>query len=136
MSSRVNAVAVTTVRTQFEELIPLWDKRVEEEGYGSRSEYFFSAGLFDLTCRRKHKMTPWLLKQPLDVQEKHVRTIINDFDKPKEIAGWIDHRIEAAAKEEHLATLERNRELEERVRVLERELADLKERMLSGPDEG
>ncbi len=78
-------------------LIPLMRKRQKEERYHSLSDYIAGLGTFCAYCRREHKLTGPLFREPQWVIDKVMDQLVKDFDTlpPEERpGGWFEERIE------------------------------------------
>jgi hypothetical protein len=80
------------------ELTPLMKRRMEDEHYPSMSNYLLGLILFDIYCRRKHKLTAPLFSEPPWVREKVVSQIIEDFKNGVRTGraaeeGWFEKRL-------------------------------------------
>lgn len=110
-------------------------QRMVELKFSSSSAYFLSLLVFDLYARRPHLLTGSIQSDSPETRDAFFEGIARDFDdlqsKPP---GWFEHRLEELARQqsaEILARLEEekwqlhadNRELKDRVRELEQELA-------------
>ena len=114
---------LATVRTVYPELTPLFRIRQEEEGYGSLGDYFHWTGYYDLMLRRPHRISAYVAHLAPARQEEAVRMVIENFDSPKKPGSFFEWRLQNAAQEEHWRLHAENRELRDRVRDLEQELA-------------
>lgn len=63
------------------ELKPMFKTRSKEERL-SDSAYARSCIFFDILCRRPHKVTGPLMREPQWIQDAVVAEIVKDYDKP------------------------------------------------------
>lgn len=84
------------------DLWPLIERRIDEEKYHSISDYFIGLAIFDAFCRRKHKLTGELLREPQKVIDKVIEQLVRDFDDPavKRPGGWFEARIDELVAQE------------------------------------
>jgi hypothetical protein len=88
------------------ELDRLIKKRIEEEHYRSLSDYIIGLIIYDIYCRREHKITSRLMAEPSWVRDKAIEQIIEDFEDErkegkKRPGGWLDRRIHELVEGAH-----------------------------------
>lgn len=83
------------------EVQSLVKRRIKEEKYTSESAYVNGLVIFDLMCRRKHKVTAELMRQPQWVRDEVIAQLVRDYDKPDadRPGGWFDRQIEERVAE-------------------------------------
>lgn len=54
-------------------------QRIPEVGYQSESAYFIGLALYDLWCRRKHKLTLRVMQEPPVIRDKSIDRIASDY---------------------------------------------------------
>lgn len=83
-------------------LTRLVQKRVDEEGYGSASEYFVALAAYDLLLRREHRITASLMRRPRAFRDAIFTDIARNFDQgesPTRPGSWLEHRLEELVQE-------------------------------------
>lgn len=80
------------------ELKELVKKRIEEEHYKGESAYVMGLILYDLFCRRPHRITSRLMAEPSWVRDKAIEQIIEDFKADRREGraredSWLDRRL-------------------------------------------
>ena len=75
----------------------LWevlDQRWIEEKYPSFTAYLLGLAVFDLYCRRPHKLTAELMRQPEYIRSIAIRDIIDAYKRKEDPkGGWFEIRI-------------------------------------------
>ena len=86
-----------------EPLIPLVNARKNSVPYPSVSKYMFWTTIYDMTLRKEHRFTPWLMRQSDKKQHEYFQYLIDHFDDDKTPGSWMETRI----REEAVALIER-----------------------------
>jgi hypothetical protein len=86
------------------EIQELVSRRIKDLRYPTDSAYVNGLVLFDLFCKRDHRLTAPLMREPQWVRDKVIEQLVQDFDKPdidlKRPGGWFEERIQELVEEE------------------------------------
>jgi hypothetical protein len=86
------------------EIQELVTRRIKDLRYPTDSAYVNGLVLFDLFCKRDHRLTAPLMREPQWVRDKVIEQLVQDFDRPdadhKRPGGWFEERIKEVVDEE------------------------------------
>lgn len=77
-------------------LVPIIEARRLHVPYPSVSKYFFWMAIYDAFLRKPHRFTPWLMRQPEEIQREFFETLISDPNTPTP-GSWMETRIREEA---------------------------------------
>lgn len=82
-----------------EPLVPLVDARKNSVPYPSVSKYIYWTIIYEMTLQKPHRLTPWLMRQPENIQHDFYEELIRNFGNPDapRPGSWMERRIREEA---------------------------------------
>ncbi len=81
-----------------EPLVPLIKARKNSVPYESVNKYIFWTLVYEITLRKPHRFTPWLMRQSEERQQEFFEELIRTFDDTTNTPGsWMESRIREEA---------------------------------------